>query len=136
MRLTLLSYFLLCFFSYGVYAMSWFKDDNLTVEYGTKEFKQWLSDKKVTPKQAWEIHMSLLRQRSLTYPYKLWICVGDEYFFSTSDINKLRKVELSGIYINAYTGKARFSDDKGFYTLKEIYATPTFVYKPSDINMK
>lgn len=130
-------YYIFCILlllSSGVLSMSDFRKNKGIVEFGTKEFDHWLSDKQVAPLEAWKTHKNILREKlGKSYAYKLWICVGDEYLFSSNGINKLRMVSLGGIYVNAYTGEYRVLESEDVYTLKEIYATPVFGFNPSSV---
>jgi len=99
------------------------------IEYGTKQFEDFVKTAKISPQEAYNIVMSAIEKiPDGTYATLLYICVNNEYHF-TSLANKVNYIKLSGFYVNATTGKYRFIQKNERYKLRHINHSMYFMPK-------
>jgi len=117
--LTLFSFFL--FISCG----GSMTDENNTesptiIEYGTKEFDDFVQSVNISPQEAYEkVLISIENNPEGKYAKLLYICINNEYHF-TMHANKVNYISLSGFYVDATTGNVRFIQQNERYKLKHM----------------
>ena len=96
-------------------------DAKKIIEYGTREFENFAACAKIKPEKAWNMHYDFLKKKRGREPFFtkiLYVCVGDDYLFS-SHFDKMRRVSLSGVYVNSTTGETTFKKDNRKHKLQK-----------------
>ena len=90
------------------------------IEYGTKEFKDFVYSSEISPQDAYEkIQSGMEKYPEGKNAVYLYLIINNEYHF-TGHANKLNNIWLSGFYVDATTGDVRFNSHFEQYKLKKI----------------